>query len=71
MIFSVQEEDLTDSKPTQVQAAKVLVPPTSWNSKSSAIAWQVKWSLNGLQPQRAVIIMTQDVTIPNGQIFVF
>ncbi|CAK9011673.1 unnamed protein product [Durusdinium trenchii] len=71
VIFSVQEEDLTDSKPTQVQAAKVLVPPTSWNSKSSAIAWQVKWSLNGLQPQRAVIIMTQDVTIPNGQIFVF
>ena len=70
MIFSVTEED-TSQKVSQSQAAKVLPPPVCWVSDVTAISWQLRHSLNGIQPTRAVVMMTSDVTIPDGQAFVF
>ena len=70
IIYSVVPEDAS-VKMSQSQCAKKLAPPVCWNSRVTKLGWQFKWSLNGIQPVRAVVIVTQDVTIPSGKIFVF
>ena len=57
VIFSILAEEGGSPKLTQAQAAKSLSPPICWNSKRTKIAWQMKWSLNGIQPQRAVVVL--------------
>lgn len=71
VIFSILAEEGGSPKLTQAQAAKSLSPPICWNSKCTKIAWQMKWSLNGIQPQRAVVVLSQDITVPNGKAFHF
>ena len=63
VIFCPIEEE-SNLKWTQSQAGKRLVPPSAWNTACSKLGWQMKWTLNGLQPQRPLAIMTQDVTLP-------
>ena len=70
IIYSVVPEDAS-VKMSQSQCTKKLAPPVCWNSRVTKLGWQFKWSLNGIQPVRAVVIVTQDVTIPSGKIFVF
>ena len=72
VIFSVVDEDFgTGTKLTQSQVAKLLPPPLAWKSDATAVAWQLKHSLNGIQPQRAVVVMTQSVTIQDSMVFAF
>ena len=68
MVFTIMEEDVS-SKVTQSQAAKVLSPPICWESKTTKIGWQFKWSLNGIQPQRAIVMVVRDITIPDKHVF--
>ena len=66
MVFQPIDEEI--NKWTQSQAAKKLSPPEKWNSTVSRVAWQMKWSINGLQPQRPVVVLVQDVTLEPGKI---
>lgn len=68
IMFYILKED-SNTKFTQSQVAKLLLPATAWNCKAAKVSWHLKWSLNGLQPQRAVVMMTQDTTIPAGKAF--
>lgn len=69
ILYTILSED-ANAKLTQSQAGKVLKPATAWNCKAVQLGWQLVWSLNGLQPKRAVVFMTQDVTIPDHKAFV-
>lgn len=71
VIFTVLDEDFTtgSTKLTQSQVAKMMPPPLSWKSDATAVAWQLKHSLNGIQPARAVVVMTQSVTIQDSMVF--
>ena len=72
MLFCIRKEEGDQSgngKMNQSQAGKFLQPPMVWNTKAVKIGWQLKWSLNGIQPQRALVLMVQDVTIPDQKVF--
>lgn len=68
VICTMVTEDTT-VKLTQSQIAKTVNPPTAWVGEATVIAWQMKNSLTGIQPVRPVVMVTQDVTIPNGHYF--
>ncbi|CAK8990693.1 Uncharacterized protein SCF082_LOCUS2343 [Durusdinium trenchii] len=68
VLCSIIKED-ESVKLNQSQAGKFLTPPAAWLTKTTTLGWQLKQSLNGLQPQRALILMVQDVTIPAGKAF--
>ena len=70
VIFSPMEDEEAGAKATQSQAAKLLSPPAVWKSKVTDIGWQFKWSLNGIQPVRAIVLVVHDITIPTGHLFV-
>ncbi|CAL1166517.1 unnamed protein product [Cladocopium goreaui] len=68
VIFCIQAED-DKNKVSQSQVGQFLKPPHAWNSKAVKLGWQLKWSLNGMQPSRAVVFVVQDVTIPDQKAF--
>lgn len=71
VVFTILKED-ANLKYSQSQAGKLLLPALScWESKACAAGWNFKWSLNGIQPQRAVVMVTQDITIPTNKAFIF
>ncbi|CAK9020636.1 Uncharacterized protein SCF082_LOCUS14989, partial [Durusdinium trenchii] len=71
VVFTILKED-ANLKYSQSQAGKLLLPALScWESKACAVGWNFKWSLNGIQPQRAVVMVTQDITIPTNKAFIF
>ena len=67
VIFTALAEDAS-VKWTQSQCAKRLTPALKWNTAVCQVGWQLKWSLNGMQPQRPVVLMSQDVTLDNGKV---
>ena len=70
VIFSIlPEENSGDKSFSQSQAGKCLSPPMVWKGQATTFGWQFKWSLNGIQPQRAIVLMVHDVTIPAGKVF--
>ena len=66
VIFTPVAEDST-VKWSQSQVAKQLNPPGKWVSSWTDLGWQMKWSLNGMQPQRPIVLVTQDVTLEAGK----
>ena len=70
VIYSILDED-EGVKWTQSNCAKLLFPPICWKSKCTQVGWQFNWSLKGIQPVRAVVMVTADVTVPSGKIFCF
>ena len=54
---------------SQSQVGKIMTPVAAWQSKSTTVGWQLRWSLNGIQPQRAVVLVTTDITVPANKAF--
>lgn len=68
MIFGISDED-AGLKWSQSQAAKK-ISPKKWETEVSAVGWQLKWSINGLQPVRPIVIAKQDLTVEAGKALV-
>lgn len=68
MIFTVMDED-SEIKWSQGQVAKRLSPMAHWNTVATAVGWQLRWSLNGLQPVRPVVFVTHPIDIEAGKFF--
>ena len=69
MAFTTLDED-PGLKWTQSQAAKKLNPVFHWNTAATSIGWQLKWSLNGMMPQRPVVFVSQPIDLEPGKVFV-
>ena len=68
MIFSVTDED-DGVKWSQAQAAKKLTPVAHWSTAATSAGWQLRWSLNGMQPVRPVVLVTAPIDLETGKIF--
>ena len=69
MIFTPLEEDAKSL--TQSQVAKLTSGTEVWSSALTSTVWHCKWSLNGLQPIRPVVMLLEDVELENGKILLF
>ncbi|CAE7279784.1 unnamed protein product, partial [Symbiodinium sp. CCMP2592] len=68
VIFGAVDEEAS-LKWSQSQAAKK-ISPKKWDTEVSAVGWQLKWSINGLQPLRPIVIAKQDLTVEAGKALV-
>lgn len=68
MIFSVTDED-DGVKWSQAQVAKKLTPVAHWGTAATSVGWQLRWSLNGMQPIRPVVLVTAPIDLETGKIF--
>ncbi|CAJ1427550.1 unnamed protein product [Effrenium voratum] len=69
VIFTPLEEDAKSL--TQSQVAKLTSGTEVWTSALTSTVWHCKWSLNGLQPIRPVVMLLEDVELENGKILLF
>lgn len=58
---------MDEDKNNQTTCAKNASPVLKWESEWTGIAWHVKQTSQGLQPQRPVVVATQGVEIDVGQ----
>ena len=66
VIFTSADEDAA-TQWNQSQAAKKLAPEF-WRTAVTDIGWQMRWTMMGLQPQRPLVVMSQDVTLEPKQV---
>ena len=69
LAFTIADED-SGLKWSQSQVAKKLTPPLHWNTAATSIGWQMKWSLNGMTPQRPVVLVSNQIDLDTDKVFV-
>ena len=63
--------DEAKKPPTQQMAVGEVLAASSWASSScAALVWMVQWGVNGLTPVRPVVLLCEDVSVPESSAMV-